>query len=74
MRHGVIFLPGIITPAELAFGALRAELPDVEKVILLELAVYDGDVPPSDYALDTEIAAALRTANEHGFERFHLVG
>lgn len=74
MPHGVIFLPGIVTPAQLAFGDLREALGSEHPIVLRELAIYDGDAPPEDYALDLEIAGVLATASKSGFVRFHLVG
>jgi pimeloyl-ACP methyl ester carboxylesterase len=70
----VILLPGIVLPAEPAYGALIAALgPDVEAVVK-DLEVYATPEPPDDYKLDVEIAGVLREADAHGWERFHLVG
>jgi pimeloyl-ACP methyl ester carboxylesterase len=70
----VILLPGIVLPAEIAFGALIAVLgPDVEAVAK-DLEVYVTPVPPRDYSLVLETAGVLREADARGWERFHLVG
>jgi pimeloyl-ACP methyl ester carboxylesterase len=70
----VILLPGIVLPAEPAYGALIAALgPDVEAVAK-DLEVYATPEPPADYGLDLEIAGVLREADARGWERFHLVG
>jgi pimeloyl-ACP methyl ester carboxylesterase len=70
----VILLPGIVLPAELAYGALIAELgPDVAAVAK-DLEIYATPEPPEDYSLEVEIAGVLREADAHGWERFHLVG
>jgi pimeloyl-ACP methyl ester carboxylesterase len=70
----VILLPGILLPAELAYGALIAALgPDVDAVAK-ELDVYAGPEPPEDYSLGLEVAGVLREADARGWERFHLVG
>jgi pimeloyl-ACP methyl ester carboxylesterase len=70
----VIVLPGIVTPAELAYGALIAALgPDVDAVPK-ELEVYATPEPPEDYSLDVEVAGVLREADARGWGRFHLVG
>lgn len=74
MRHGVIFLPGIVTPAQLAFADLKHALGDDDRIVLRDLAIYDGDTPPKGYGIDLEIAAVLETASKSGFDRFHLVG
>jgi len=72
--HGVILLPGIITPAEIAFEDFCKRLEAGDKVIAQDLAVYDGDEPPPDYSLVTEIDKVTKTADRAGFDRFHLVG
>jgi pimeloyl-ACP methyl ester carboxylesterase len=74
MDHGTILVPGIITPAEIAFGDLCEKLDNGAKVIAQELAVYDGDEPPPGYSLETEIARVIETADAAGFDRFHLGG
>jgi pimeloyl-ACP methyl ester carboxylesterase len=74
MRSGAIFLPGVITPAEVAYSALRAAFDDPDRIILRNLAVYDTDEPPADYDLNAEIAAVLDTAKGAGLDRLHLVG
>ncbi|HEX7254823.1 MAG TPA: alpha/beta hydrolase [Gaiellaceae bacterium] len=69
-----ILLPGIVLPAEPAYGALVAALgPDVDAVAK-DLEVYATPEPPEDYSLEVEIAGVLREADAHGWERFHLVG
>jgi pimeloyl-ACP methyl ester carboxylesterase len=73
-KFRVILLPGIVLPAELAYGALIAALgPDVEAVAK-DLEVYATPDPPEDYSLELEIAGVLHEADAHGWERFHLVG
>ena len=72
--YPAILLPGIVLPAEAAFGSLIAALgPDVEAVAK-DLEVYATPEPPQDYGLDVEIAGVLRAADARGWERFHLVG
>jgi pimeloyl-ACP methyl ester carboxylesterase len=70
----VILLPGIMLPAEAAYGALIAALgPDVAAVAK-DLEVYAAPEPPEHYSLDAEVAGVVREADTHGWERFHLVG
>jgi pimeloyl-ACP methyl ester carboxylesterase len=70
----VIFLPGIVLPAQLAYGGLVAALgPDVEAVAK-DLEVYSTPEPREDYSLELEIAGVLREADERAWDRFHLVG
>lgn len=73
-RWPVILLPGIVTPAQLTYGALLAELGEQVVAQAKELEVYAGGEPAADYGLDHEVDGILRTAEEAGFETFHLVG
>jgi pimeloyl-ACP methyl ester carboxylesterase len=69
-----MLLPGIVLPAEPAYGALIEALgPDVEAVAK-DLEVYATPEPPQDYSLEVEIESVLREADAHGWARFHLVG
>ena len=61
-------------PADLAYGSLIEALGDDVDAIAKDLELYAGPEPPADYTLDHEIAGVLRTAEEAGFDRFHLVG
>jgi pimeloyl-ACP methyl ester carboxylesterase len=70
----VILLPGGVMPAGLAYGALLASLGGEVEAVAKELELYAGPEPPSDYSLQDEIDGILRTADDAGFERFHLVG
>ena len=70
----VILLPGIVLPAQLAFGALVAALGPGVDALPKNLEVYADPEPPDDYSLDLEVAGVLREADAHGWERFHLVG
>jgi pimeloyl-ACP methyl ester carboxylesterase len=70
----VILLPGVVLPADLAYGALTEALGDEVEAVAKDLEVYAGDGPPSDYSLDHELAGVVREADDRGWERFHLVG
>jgi pimeloyl-ACP methyl ester carboxylesterase len=70
----VLLLPGIILPAELAYGALIAALGPSVEAVAKDLEVYATPEPPAEYDLDVEVAGALREADARGWERFHLVG
>ncbi len=72
MRLGVIFLPGIVTPVELAYAELAPLVVDRE-VLLLDLALYDGTAP-RPYRFDHEISALAKAADAAALSRFHLVG
>jgi pimeloyl-ACP methyl ester carboxylesterase len=70
----VVLLPGVVLPAELAYGALLETLATEVDAVAKDLELYAKPEPPLDYSLDLEIAGVLREANERGWERFHLVG
>jgi pimeloyl-ACP methyl ester carboxylesterase len=70
----VILLPGIVLPAELAYGDLVAALgPDVETAAK-DLEIYAVPDPPEDYGLELEVAGVLREADGRRWDRFQLVG
>jgi pimeloyl-ACP methyl ester carboxylesterase len=70
----VIFLPGIVLPAELAYGGLIAALGSDVEVVAKDLEVYAAPDPPADYGLEVEVAGVLREADARGWDRFHLAG
>jgi pimeloyl-ACP methyl ester carboxylesterase len=74
MTLEAILLPGGVMPADLAYGSLLRELGDDVDAIAKDLEVYAGPEPPVGFTLDHEIAGVLRTAQDAGFDRFHLVG
>src|SRR5438045_3340603 len=73
-RHRVVLLPGGVLPAEPAYAALLQTLGERVDAVAKELEVYSGDKPPRDFSLDVEAEGISRTADVHGFDRFHLVG
>ncbi|MGC0250674.1 alpha/beta fold hydrolase [Pseudactinotalea sp. Z1748] len=70
----VVFLPGAVLPAALAYSELVDLLGDDVEAIVKDLEVYRGASPPADYSLDTEVAGVLRETGARGWTRFHLVG
>jgi pimeloyl-ACP methyl ester carboxylesterase len=77
MRGGgapAVLLPGVVLPAELAYPALVEALGDRARALAKELEVYSAGQPAAGYTLDLEVEGILRTADQAGFERFHLVG
>ena len=74
MALEAILLPGGVMPADLAYGSLLEALGDDVEAIAKDLEVYAGPEPPPGYTLDHEVAGVLRTAQDAGFDRFHLVG
>ncbi|OGN81035.1 MAG: alpha/beta hydrolase [Chloroflexi bacterium GWC2_73_18] len=73
-RPQVIFMPGGVLPADLAYGPLLGVLGDGVEAVAKDLEVYASDVPPHDFGLGVEVEGIRRAANAAGFERFHLVG
>lgn len=69
-----ILLPGVVLPAELAYGALLEALGAGVEAVAKELELYAADEPPPGYTLDAEVEGILRVADAAGFDRFHLVG
>jgi pimeloyl-ACP methyl ester carboxylesterase len=70
----VILLPGVVLPAEPAYGALIAALGPGVEAVAKDLELYAPPEPPEDYSLEVEIAGVLREADAHGWDRLHLVG
>jgi pimeloyl-ACP methyl ester carboxylesterase len=70
----VVFIPGIVTPAELSYGPLLNVLGDQIRPIVKDLEIYATDAPPSNYGLEMEVEGILRAAEGAGARRFHLVG
>jgi pimeloyl-ACP methyl ester carboxylesterase len=70
----VILLPGIVLPAELAYGGLIAALSPGAEVVARDLEIYAAPEPPDDYGLEVEVAGVLGEADRRGWDRFHLVG
>ena len=73
-RHAVVFLPGGVLPAALAYAALLEVVGEGVDAAVKDLEVYAEDEPPRDFGLDTEVDGILREADRFDFERFHLVG
>lgn len=74
MTTQVLLLPGGVTPAELAYGALLEALGDDVHAVAKDLELYAGSTPPERYTLRHELDGIQRTADTAGFDRFHLVG
>ena len=70
----MILLPGIVLPAELAYGGLIAALGSDFETVAKDLEVYGAPEPPDDYGLELEVEGVRREADGRGWDRFHLVG
>lgn len=73
-RPPVVFAPGAILPADLAYGPLLAALGPEITSLLKDLEVYAAETPPPDYGLAMEVEAIRRVVDEAGADTFHLVG
>jgi pimeloyl-ACP methyl ester carboxylesterase len=69
----VIFLPGILAPAEVRYRPLLDRLPGVN-ALLKDLEIYATDQPPPDYSVDDEIRGIDAVADQAGLRQFHLYG
>lgn len=74
MPSRVILLPGIVLPADLAYGPLLRELGADLDAVAKDLEVYATDEPPEEYSLELEVAGVLREVEGRGWERFHIGG
>jgi pimeloyl-ACP methyl ester carboxylesterase len=72
--HPIVFLPGVIMPAEAQYRRLLKVLDVPAPILLKDLEVYAGERPAPDYDLQAEMDDLGRAADEVGFDRFHLVG
>ena len=71
--QSALFLPGVIAPAADRYAPLLRHLDHVN-VVLKDLELYRGDVPPPGYSIGAEVDGVLRAADEAGLDRFHLYG
>jgi pimeloyl-ACP methyl ester carboxylesterase len=74
VRPAVIFVPGGIMPAELAYGPLLETVGGEIRPVIKDLEIYVDDTPPSGYGLGVEVEGIERAAARAGLDRFHLVG
>jgi len=74
MKPQVICLPGGVAPAPQRYAPLLAVLGDRADLHMKDLEVYGEPKPPAGYAVEMELAAIDSFADEHGLERFHLLG
>ena len=70
----IIFLPGIIAPAEIRYTPLIREFGDGVQAFTKDLEVYDSARPSGEYSIDIEIEGLVAAANQAGIDRFFLYG
>lgn len=73
-KPAVIFVPGGIMPADMAYDPLLKSIGDQIRPVTKELEVYAGDTPAPDYGLEKEVEGIRKVADAAGFKRFNLVG
>jgi pimeloyl-ACP methyl ester carboxylesterase len=69
-----IFLPGVITPAEVVYQPLVPLIDQTVRPILKELELYARGQPPDSYSIKAEIVGIERLMAAEGLEQAHLVG
>jgi pimeloyl-ACP methyl ester carboxylesterase len=75
MGHSpAIMLPGVVLPAEVAYGPLVEELGADADVVAKDLELYATGEPSGGYSLELEVAGVLREADARGWDSFHLAG
>lgn len=67
----VMFLPGIVAPAEVRYRPLLDRLPTINAV-LKDLEVYASERPAPGYSTQDEVDAIEAVAVSRGLDRFHL--
>jgi pimeloyl-ACP methyl ester carboxylesterase len=70
----VVFLPGIVAPAEIRYAALVRELAGGIQAFTKDLEIYNSATPPDDYSIDIEVAGLIAAADAVGIDRFFLYG
>lgn len=69
-----LLLPGVVTPAGIAYGEVIRALDARCDILTKELEVYADGRPPADFGLGAEVDGILGKVEEAGVERIHLVG
>jgi len=70
----IVFLPGIVAPAEIRYAALVRELGEGIQAFTKDLEIYESATPPADYSIDVEVAGLAAAADAAGIDRFFLYG
>jgi pimeloyl-ACP methyl ester carboxylesterase len=70
----LVFLPGIIMPAEFRYAPLVGELGTEVRAFTKELEVYDPDVNAHAYSIDKEVEGLAAAADAAGVDSFYLYG
>ncbi len=70
----IVFLPGIVAPAQFRYAPLIKELGGDVRAFTKDLEVYDPGLRRGEYSIDTEVDGLLSAADSVGVERFYLYG
>jgi pimeloyl-ACP methyl ester carboxylesterase len=70
----VFLIGGAGPPAPLEFASLIAALDSTRPVVPVDMVAFHGGQPAPDFSMATETTALLRSMDEVGADRGHLVG
>jgi len=70
----IVFLPGIVAPAEIRYAALVRELGGGVQAFTKDLEIYESATPQQDYSIGEEVAGLAAAADAAGVDRFFLYG
>src|SRR4029079_3915912 len=70
----LVFLPGIVAPAEFRYAALIRELGGGVQAFTKDLEVYDVERPGDAYSIEMEVAGLADAVNAAGLDQFFLYG
>jgi pimeloyl-ACP methyl ester carboxylesterase len=74
MKSQIICVPGGVAPAARRYAPLIASVGEAADLYLKDLELYRDAAPPSDYAIELELASIDQLADSLRLDRFHLVG
>jgi pimeloyl-ACP methyl ester carboxylesterase len=73
-KPSVVFVPGGMTPVEIAYAPLLSVIGNQIQSLIKELELYETDAPPPNCGLELEVEGIRRVVDDAGLKCFHLVG
>lgn len=70
----IVFLPGIIMPAEYRYAPLIHELGDGIQAFTKDLEVYNSGQPANNHSIEAEVEGLATAVERAGLDRFYLYG
>lgn len=70
----IVFLPGIVAPAQFRYAPLISELGPGIQAFTKDLEVYDLGRQRDEYSIGTEVEGLLAALDSAAIERFYLYG